>query len=278
MLFTIDEYKYYTDTTYKLFNYMNGRINQLNNKCVLIINSYDFINNTYGNIRYPNEIIINVGTIINGWRDEWAQFIDKREYVNSSIAWAISHELHHADQLIAMTLYNTNSAYKNEMENDVERASYDWVLNHAKELSAICGCKISIDKLDSNTLTNSGNYTKANTREFYLQTIANVVIRDLSLFEELKVFTNDHMCEDMILIFNNTDTVVIKSNGKFLDENINLFSDMVYKHCHYNKYNVYIDIGFSYNSASRCMATVQFTISDPILYPMQFRDSSLMSY
>lgn len=278
MLLQIEEYKYYVDITRRLFDYMNGRINQLNNKCVLIINPYDFINNDYGNIRYPNEIIINVGTIINTWQDRWSPFITRQDYIASCIAWAISHELHHADQLISMIIYNTNSAYKSEMENDVERASYDWVLNHSKELSIICGCNISINKLDSNTLTSSGNYTKANTKEFYLQTIANVIIRDLNLFEELRVFTNDHMCQDMVLIFNNKDTVVIKSNNRFLDENINIFSDLVYKYCHYNKYHITVDISLGYNSLSRCTATVNFSIDDPILYPMKFKDNSLMPY
>lgn len=275
---TLQEYTQYTDITIKLFNYMNGRINQLNNKCKLIVNSYDYIYNTYGNIKYPNLIIINIGTIINTWQDRWAPFISKHEYITTCIAWAISHELHHADQLISMVMYNTNANYKTEMENDVERASYDWVLNHSKELSEITGCGIYIDKLDSNTLTESGNYTKASVKEFYLQTIANVIIRDLDLFEGLKVFTNDHMCEDIILIFNNVDTIVIKSNGKFLEENIVQFSNLVYKHCYYNKYHIMVDIGFSYNSTGRCMATVQFNITEPIIIPMQFKNNNLISY
>ena len=268
---TIEEYKDYSDVTIRLFNYMNGRINQLNNNCMLQIEPYDFVTHNYGNIKYPNYIFIYVGTIIDTWQDDWKIYINKRDYIGSCIAWAISHELHHADQLISMVMYNRSPEYKNEMEGDVERASYDWVFNHSKELSEVGGFNVLMNKIYSSSLPDVGNYTKATVKQFYLQTIANVIIRDLDLFEGLKVFTNDNMCDDMILMFNNTHSIVIKSNGNFLAENITNFSRLVYDYCSkYNMYHIFVDVSFSYNNSGRCLATVQFNVSEPIIHPLQF--------
>lgn len=268
---TIEDFRKYSDITIRLFNYMNGRINQLNNNCILNINPYDLITGTYGNIKYPNVISIHVGTIVDSWNDEWSSIINKDDYIGSCLAWAISHELHHADQLISMIMYNRNIEYKNKVEGDVERASYDWVAYHAKELSKVGGFNVLINKLQSESLPDIGNYTRADAKQFYLQTIANVIIRDLELYEQLKIFTNDEMCSDIILVFNSLDTIVIKSNGRFLEENIVPFTRLVYEYCgKYNIYHIYVDISLAYNNDGRCTATAQFKISDPLIDPMTF--------
>ena len=269
---TIQEYKDYSDITIKLFNYMNGRINVLNNNCILQICPYDLINNTYGKIRHPNLVFIHVGTIVDSWDDSWSIYMNKQDYVGSCIAWAISHELHHVDQLMSMIMYNRNDDYRKEMEADVERASYDWVHNNRTILSEIGGFNVLMNQIYSPSLPDNGHYTKASVKEFYLQTIANIIIRDLDLFESLRVFTNDTMCDDMILVFNNIDTIVIKSNGIFLKENTIAFSKLVHEYCsRYDLYHIYVDISFGYNSNNRCIATVQFQISGNLIYPMQFK-------
>lgn len=270
---TVEDYRKYSDITIRLFNYMNGRINQLNSNCILSIDPYDWITKTYGNIKYPNIIFIHVGTVVDSWDDSWASIINRDDYIGSCLAWAISHELHHADQLISMVMYHRNIDYKRKVEGDVERASYDWVANHARDLSQIGGFNVLINKLQSETLPETGSYTKANAKQFYLQTIANVIIRDLELYEQLKIFTNDNLCTDMILVFNSLDTVVIKSNGRFLEENIDAFAKLVYQYCgQYNIYHVYVDISLAHNIADRCTATVQFKITDPLIYPMTFKE------
>lgn len=269
---TLEEYRYYSDLTIRLFNYMNGRINQLNSNCILQIDPYDLIDNTYGNIRYPNYVFIHVGTAIDGWRDEWSAFINKHDYISTCLAWAVSHELHHADQLISMIMYNRNPQYRNEKEADVERASYDWVLNHAQEISAIGKFNVVLDQLQSPSLPESGKYIKANAKEYYLQTIANILIRDLDLFDKLQVFTNDSMCDDMVLVFNGIESIVIKSNGNFLIENVVPFAQMVYHYCgRYSVYHIYVDVSFTQNSNLRRIATVEFQIDEPASYPMIFK-------
>lgn len=274
---TVEEYRKYSDLTIRLFNYMNGRINQMNSNCILEIDPYDLVYNTYGNIKYPNRIFIHVGTVIDGWDDAWSSCISKHDYIGCCLAWAISHELHHADQLISMIQYNINQEYKKIVEADVERASYNWVVDHASEISSIGGFNVVMDILQSPILPAISHYRKASTKEFYLQTIANIVIKDFDLFEGLKVFTIDSLCDDMILVFNNIHTIVIKSNGNFLAENVVPFSRIVYHYCgQYNIYNIYVDVSFAVNNTGRRIATVEFNISNQKANPLTIKDESLV--
>jgi hypothetical protein len=269
----LEEYRTYSMIATSLFNYMNGRINTMNNNCTLYIDMWDNITNTYANIRYPNHISLHVGSVIDSWDDNWKYILNKHDYICTCIAWAISHELHHADQLISMLRYNSNPQYRSQIEEDVERASYDWVLSHKQELSVIGGFNVIIDRLSSSDLPLVGNYRKATPKEFYLQTIANTIIRDMDLFVKLKVFSDDNMSDDIILVFNDIDTIVIKSSGKYLMENIPLFSNIVFKWVGYcDVYNIYADVSFSYMTNGRTAAIVKFNISNQFIKPMVFME------
>lgn len=270
---TINEYHFYSDIAIKIFNYMNGNINRMNSQCQLYIDMYDLVNGTYANIRYPNFIFIHIGTIVDSWDDDWEEYTDmnRMSYIVSCIAWALSHELHHADQLISMLQYNRNPSYKKSVEGDVERASYDWVAAHSRELTNLTGIPIVIREIDSPSLPSRGNYTRASVAQFYKQTIANIIIRDIELFHKLIVFTDDTSCDDIILIFNEVDTVVIKSNGNYIPENVTAFSELAYK------YAGYFDV-YHINAVSNItevngknIATVKFTISDSLIKPMIFK-------
>lgn len=271
---TLEEYRKYSDIATVLFNYMNGRINTMNSGCTLYIDMWDNITKTYANIRYPNYVILHVGSIIDSWDDKWSIILDRHDYICTCIAWALSHELHHADQFISMLMYSKDMNYRSRIEADVERASYDWVQNHRYELASVGGFNIIIDRLSSSDLPTTGNYKKATVREFYLQTIANIVIRDMDLFAKLKIFTDDSIADDIILIFNDTDTVVIKSNGTYLEGNIPLFSSMVFKWVgYYDTYRINADVSFSYIDNTRTAAIVKFKISDQLIKPMTFMDN-----
>lgn len=268
---TNQEYHFYSDIAIKIFNYMNGNINKMNSQCQLYIDMYDLVNGTYANIRYPNFIFIHIGTIVDSWDNDWDEYMNKSSYIASCIAWALSHELHHADQLISMLQYNRNPEYKKSVEGDVERASYDWVASHSKEISNLIGIQIVIRDIDSPSLPSRGNYTRASVAQFYKQTIANIIIRDLDLFNKLIVFTDDNSCDDIVLNFNNTDTVVIKTNGNYSPENINLFSSLAYKYAGY--FDLYHISAVSNISEinGRKIATVEFMITDNLIKPMIFK-------
>ena len=128
-----------------------------------------------------------------------------------------------------------------------------------------------IRDIDSPSLPSRGNYTRASVAQFYKQTIANIIIRDLDLFNKLIVFTDDNSCDDIVLNFNNTDTVVIKTNGNYSPENINLFSNLAYKYAGY--FDLYhISAISNINEVNgRKIATVEFMITDNFIKPMIFK-------
>lgn len=267
---TFEEYHFYSDVAVKMFNYMNGKINRLNSNCSLYLDMYDLINGTYANIRYPNYIAVHIGTIIDSWQNEWSRILPKETYIASTIAWAISHELHHADQVISMLTYNTRTEYRKSVESDVERASYDWVANNARQLSSLVGIRIDISSITSPDLPDEGNYTKATAEQFYKQTIANIIIRDFQLFHKLQIFSNDRLTDDIILNFNGIDSVVIKSNNRYLDESINRFCELAYNYAgYYDVYHIKADMHIV-NKDGRKVGIVDFNVSDNFIRPMIF--------
>lgn len=266
---TVEEFNTYQEITIKLFNYMNGRINTLNRFCTLTVDMYDLVNRTYGNIRYPNHITIFLGTAIDSWDPQWSCIMSKHDYICTSIAWAISHELHHADQLISMINYGINPSYKSIVEGDVERASYNWVSTHSGELSRIANFNCVIDNVCVKSLPDTTNYKKASVKEFYLQTLANIVIRDLDVFRDIEIFSNDDKCENIIIDFNSTDYVTIKSGGNYLQENINIFNDIVYKYAGYwDTYSIDINIFEMTDKSSTFI--VKIDIKNQIINPITF--------
>ena len=266
---TVEEYTIYSDKARQIFNYLNGRVNSINKCCILVTDSYDFINKTYGNIRFPSNIIIHIGNIVDEWVPQYERHMNKYDFVCTIIAWAIAHELLHSDQEISMLRYNKDEQYRLAVEGDVERSSYDWVSKHSIEISQACGFNTIIQMLTSDNLPSISNYTKVGVKDYYLQTIANIVIRDIDYFLALQVFTNDALCNDMILVFNDAESVVIKSNNQYLRENVGIFASLVSKYCtNYNKYNIGIDVIFGTNSLGRKMTTVKFNVSDGVIFPI----------
>lgn len=274
---TMEEYYEYSGIANKIFSFMNGKINRMNSQCTFQIEMYDYITGIYANIRYPNNITLYIGTIIDSWKDIYSRVMNKRDYVCTMICWALSHELHHADQLISMLMYNANPSYKLSVEGDVERASYNWVSNNRKDLSCIGNFTVIIESLDSANLPSieNCNYKKASIKEFYQQTIANIIIRDFDLFNKLRIFTDDTLVDDIILNFEDIDTIVIKSNGSYLRENINIFCDLVYKWAgYYDRYLIDVRADFT-TSEGRNIALVTFRFSNRLVKPMIFKDNSI---
>lgn len=274
---TMEEYYEYSNIAIRVFNFMNGKINRLNSNCSFQVEMYDKVTNTYANIRYPNSITIYIGTIIDSWRDIYGRVLSKKDYIGTMICWALCHELHHADQLISMLMYNSNQNYKLSVEGDVERASYNWVRNNSKDLSQLGGFNIVIDDLSSENLPalENCNYKKASVKEFYQQTIANIIIRDFDLFNKIKVFTIDSLVDDIILNFADEDKLVIKSNGIYLAENVNIFCDLAYKWAgYYDRYLIDVRVDFA-TINGRETALVNFKFSNQLVKPMVFKDNSI---
>lgn len=267
---TFEEYHAYSDVAIKLFNFMNGYVNRLNSKCTFQIEMYDLINGTYGNIRFPCHIYINLGTIIDAFEPAWSTFVDKWDYTCTLITWSIAHELHHADQLIAMLQYS-NTAYRNKVEGDVQRASYDWVADHAKVLSQIGGFNVIISSIDSYNLPDVGNYKRAGLREFYLQTIENILIRDTNSFRTVLPYIEHNA--NVRLTFNSEDTVFIKTDGNYNPASLNRFSALVYKWAgYYDKYSIrcFVD---EINIHGVLVINIEFEITNQLIEGMIFKNN-----
>lgn len=270
-----DEFREYSEMAKRIFFFMNKKINRLNSNCVLYIDMYDYITGTYANIRYPNNITIFIGTIIDSWKDEYSILMNRRDYIGTIMSWALAHELHHADQLISMIQYNNNYDYKMSVEGDVERASYNWIDINRADLSSIGGFNVVIEYLDSQNLpdTKNCNYRKASVKEYYQQTIANIIIRDFDLFNKIGVFTNDELVDDIVLVFGNRDYVVIKSFGRYLPENINTFSNLAYKWAgFFDMYSIEVKAEFFTSKEGRKAASIKFDFSNQLIKPMLFKD------
>ena len=255
---TLNQLQEYAKIAYNLFNFMNGKINTMN-ICTFRIEWYDYNGrNAYGNINYPNDVYINICTIIESWRDEWSGVMSKRDYICTLIAWTIAHELFHADQLISMVVYNRDPDYKYKVEGDVQRSSHDWISKNTRKLGEIGNFKCQIRYIGSENLPDWSDYRKASAKEYYLQTIANVILRDLDLFRKLTVFHNDDEADSILVIFNNMDSVYIKDNKKYLKENVGLFSQLAYKYAgQYNQYSVKISTSILENK--KCIINIQCT-------------------
>ena len=140
-----------------------------------------------------------------------------------------------------MMTYNHDPQYKLKVEGDVQRISYDWIMNNTRKLGEIGDFKCQIRYIRSEVLPDVSDYRRASVKEYYLQTIANVILRDLQLFGQLTIFHNDDDTDSILVIFNNTDSVYIKQNGKYLSESVGLFSQLAYKYAgQYNQYSVNI--------------------------------------
>lgn len=267
-----NEFEFYSSIAIKLFDYMNGRINILNSNCILEVNKFDFyLTKKYGNIRYPNFISINIGGIVDSWDDRWGKSLNKKDFICTSISWTLAHELHHADQLVSMVTYSKDTNYRNSIEADVERASYDWVYNNRYELSQIGGFNVIINELTTDTLIDKdeANYRRASVKEFYLQTIANIVMRDLEKFSQLQVFIDDNYATDIEIAINGKDNVLIKSNGRYLGENTIVFSKVVYHNIsYYDNYIISAEIQRVNIFDNRSFAKVDFKISERFINPL----------
>ena len=225
------EYSRYSKNAMILFEYMNGKINKLNNKCEFSIEPLDHTEK-YGDIKFPNTIKLYIGNIMNDWNDDWWSFTTKDIYVNSVIAWTIAHELAHAEQYISIIDYNVDIDYKNKVESYVQRFSHDWVAYHQEEINNLFGIEIRMENIKAAHLPKVGFYTQITPRGFYRKTIENIILRDRNQFELIKCLNEEsdnyysmacHFRRDDI----GTKGVMIKNNRQYIGENIPMFTDLL---------------------------------------------------
>ncbi len=275
---TNQEYILYSDIVTKFFNYMNGRINTLNNQCILDIEPYDYVSNLKATIRYPNNITIYIGNSVDSWNDKWSNCIDKHSFITAILAWAVAHELFHADQLIAMMNYLSDVNYRKRVEYDVENSSYEWVKHNSDILNRMANSNFNMDIISSPTLCETSNYKKASIKQYYLQTICHIIIHDYKVFNNLKSLTDDSFADNIWLNFNDADCVQIKKDGHFIRESINKFVSLAYDWAGcMTCYDVFISER-AFNLDSKKCAEIKFEFSNQSIDPIEYRKDDIQDY
>lgn len=276
MNLTVKEFEYYSDITRKLFNYMNGRVNRI--LCTLEIRYLDTINHAMGNIVFPNFVTVYLGTISENYTPNIAAVMTKENFMITSIAWSICHELFHSDQLISMVQYGSNQEYKEKVEMAVELKSHNWICDHIDELSSICNFRFGIEDITTNDLEEairtSTKYKSAGVKEYYIQTIFNIILKNLDMLYDpvLDIFVKDDKAANIFITFEeNKDTLVqIKKDGKYLSESMNKFAELVYLYSgRFHRYEVTATVDY-YEDGKTVL--VDFGIENAIIKPIMFKE------
>ena len=273
---TLDQYTIYSNMAVKLFTFMNGKINNMNRSCTLTIDMYDDVGHTFGNIRFPNSIFIHIGTIVD-YCEKFNVQSPIHEYIVTTLAWCIAHELFHAEQLLSIPLYRGNDEYRNSIEESAQRASWNWIRENKTELKLLTGSEIIAEKLtwDHKPIIEEQEYIKAPIDIFYMQTIANIVLRSMDLFRSLKTFKRPDV-KDIIISFNGLEAIYIKKDGIYLDDNVSDFCTLVYKYCgYYDNYGLDIFEEVGDDKDGNPVSFIDFTILDESFYPMSFEGDKI---
>ncbi|MCM1223417.1 MAG: hypothetical protein NC548_54110 [Lachnospiraceae bacterium] len=268
---TFQEYHYYTEVAHRIFNYMNGRVNSLNRNCELYTDMYDLVSDKSGYLDAPNRVIIFIGNIIEMWNGYIAS--DRISTICTTIAWVIAHELLHADQDLNLLRYAKDDNYRDEIERQVQKASYDWVKYHAAEIEQACGFKVVIEYLTTDNLDHSAVYKKNSIKNFYIQSIYNVVFRAVSTVPQLdKIFIDDSYMES-IQINIDGNRVLIKNKGEYLEENIPEFCEIMYNYVgRYNRYSATLSSEEIKSKSGEKLCIINIFINNPLYDPMIFAD------
>lgn len=278
MNLTVEEFYYFANIAQKLFNYMNGRVNRV--LCTLDIKARDLERGALANIVFPNYVSVYLDSIsMNYTISNLDEVLEFEDYMISTIAWSLCHELHHADQLMSVMQYVNNEEYKQNVEMAVELNSYNWVCNHINELSNVVGYRFSIEDIGSELLDDarrhSISYKHANAKDYYLQVIYNTIFRNLDMIydDALKLLIDDKLADDIILEFshNDSDKVCIKKDGVYLLENISTFAALAYKFAgQYDKYQIEAVIDDYTSNTGKKLSTIKFILDNKEMNPIYF--------
>lgn len=270
----IEEYKFYSNVAVNLFNFMNGKVNKINNNCILQIQPFDF-NGTYGDHRPPNFINIYIENIIGLYNSDNVSSINRNDFICTCIALVIAHELSHADQYINGMKYKTNTNYYNNIESAANYNAYKFVFVNRKNLSNIgnfnCDVitNISMDGLNLDI----DNYRRIDVAKFYIHTIKESIMDYGDKTNE--VIDMVQGTPNVGLAFfddNDVDVVLIKKTNKYVKENISIFSSMVYKWFgKFNNYSMNINVSMSnLEDYKNRLATIDFYVYDRTYNPIIF--------
>lgn len=249
-----NDFKVYEEFAYKFYEYANTRINKYIFNCTFTVQY--FSGDSYASTKYPNNIVIFVGNFIQDYKN--------RNAIMSMIGIAIVHELMHIEQNIDLYRYNTDVRYKDYIEDAVESNSFMFMVANANEIEKLFDFRIDIDPLYRIT-GYTQDYNKFSIEDYYLYTIINTVVRDKHFLGTIKdIFRNN---KHITISFNKVFFIPIKYNGRFMEENIQIFSNFVFINCGaFDLYKIRMSVDIKYGESN---AIIDFSITNRLMLPMR---------
>lgn len=227
-------FSHYQNFALKAFSYLNGRVNDTIKNCMLYIDFFDPICNTYSNYLSPYGIYLHLGEILVDSISKFDKYL--QDPICTSIMVCLTHELIHANQNINFESYRNNKIYHKDIEMITVQYSYVFLFEHSKEIYDCLGVDLNFS-LESipGVLVNyimEGNqlerfpaeykfYNKVTPQEYYINTVTNIV-GNVS-----NNFLSDVNIKNLCLIFIcgvDQKSIIIKSNGLWLYENLECFA------------------------------------------------------
>lgn len=269
---TLEEYKKYKPLAINIFNWLNGKVNTINNSAILEAIMYK--DNTTGllaNLRYPMCVTIYLGGILESL-DEVPEY----SYYNSVcslITLATVHELLHADQALSIIEYSRNPTYCIMIEDAIERESYVWVMNNISIIRDNLEFDVDMSFMPGQIVKRyyetTSSYTRINAEIYYKQTMSNILLRSSALPLEIEQVLNKS--ENIEVVFNSNTHIIVKMHGIYVMENIPTFSHLSYTFSGmYDQYSVSFSTGEEFYRDAM-WTILGFTFSDGLSNPVRFK-------
>ncbi|MCK9198631.1 MAG: hypothetical protein M0P49_03420 [Bacilli bacterium] len=210
-----DKFQEYIDLSKKMFEYLNGEINKVNNSIILIVSPLD--SDIFAEMKNGITLKLHIYKIISNSPEDIT--------IKNNILFTIIHELFHADQRMYMLEYQNNDKYVDMVEAQVNFMTAIYIINNRVILEELFSFKILIynlklflDKLQKDN--GSISYKRITIFDYYYEMFkyllgSNNQISDLLYYETDIEFH----CED--------NCSIIKKNNIF-NTNIDCFNKIVY--------------------------------------------------
>ena len=212
---TYDKIQEYIDLANKMFKYLNGEINRVNNNVIFIISPSE--SDGFGEIKNSITLKLYIYKIIS-------KSYENDITIKNNILFTIIHELFHADQLMYMSEYQSNNKYSDMIEAQANFMTSIYMINNRTILENLFGFKILIHNLkiflDELKKLNDGIYYKRITIFDYYYEIFKYLLGPSQISELLYYETDiEFHCGD--------NCVVIKENNIF-NTNTDCFNKIIY--------------------------------------------------
>lgn len=266
MYTTHEQFEYYKDFAYKVFDFLNMRINRFIN-CTLEVDYADMINFTFANIRRPNKVFLHIDNIVkecgNGYN---------KNAVCSMIIIALTHELYHVEQIMSQQSYRSDFSYKSDIEDSVNAMAYNTLISYKNTIDIEFQIDLDLTYLQDRVfLSDMKKYQSWNTVEgIYKSIFMNIIFRNDQSYYDFEKNVLDKY-DGIAIIFQNGYNFLIKSEGEFCASDLNNFiaaSNIVAGK--YDRYTINASMDKKPYRDKRDVAVVTFTLSNRQIYPMIF--------